>query len=333
MPIIHIHNLVKEFRVLKHTPKRFGALRSLLRPEYITKRAIDTLSLDIEEGEIVGYVGANGAGKSTTIKMLAGILMPTSGTVEVAGLVPWKQRRRNALNIGVVFGQRSHLWWDLPLIDSFKLIAKIYGVSPERYRRNLDLFVEMLDMASFLDTPVRQLSLGQRMRGDLVAAMLYEPRILYLDEPTIGLDIIAKERMRCFIEETNQAARTTVMLTTHDLSDVERLCSRIVLIDQGHIIYDGSVSELKKRYTKKRLLIVQFENEDVCLDVAYGRVVDRQGAKVWLEYDPDAVAITTLIAAISQHHQIVDLAVTEPDLEPIIRQMYEKGEHEELSPR
>ena len=333
MSIIHIQDLVKEFRVLKRDAKRLGALRSLFKPEYVAKRAIDMISLDIEEGEVVGYVGSNGAGKSTTIKMLAGILMPTSGTIEVAGLIPWKQRGRNALNIGVVFGQRSHLWWDLPLIDSFKLTAKIYGISPERYRRNLDRFVDMLDMSDFLETPVRQLSLGQRMRGDLVAAVLYEPGILYLDEPTIGLDIIAKERIRCFIEETNRSAQTTVILTTHDFSDVERLCSRIILIDQGHIIYDGSVTELKKRYTKKRLLIVQFENEEVCVDVANASVVDRQGAKVWLEYDPDAVAITTLISALSQYHQIVDLSVTEPDLEPIIRQIYGKGEHEELSHR
>ena len=333
MSIIHIQDLVKEFRVLKRDAKRLGALRSLFKPEYVAKRAIDMISLDIEEGEVVGYVGSNGAGKSTTIKMLAGILMPTSGTIEVAGLIPWKQRGRNALNIGVVFGQRSHLWWDLPLIDSFKLTAKIYGISPERYRRNLDRFVDMLDMSDFLETPVRQLSLGQRMRGDLVAAVLYEPGILYLDEPTIGLDIIAKERIRCFIEETNRSAQTTVILTTHDFSDVERLCSRIILIDQGHIIYDGSVTELKKRYTKKRLLIVQFENEEVCVDVANASVVDRQGAKVWLEYDPDAVAITTLISALGQDHQIVDLSVTEPDLEPIIRQIYGKGEHEELSHR
>ena len=324
MSIIHIQDLVKEFRVLKPPPKRFRMLHSLIKPEYATMRAIDTINLDIEEGEVVGYVGSNGAGKSTTIKILAGILMPTSGTIEVAGLIPWKHRRRNALNIGVVFGQRSHLWWDLPLNDSFKLIAKIYGVSQEKYQRNIDHFVDMLDMSNFLETPVRQLSLGQRMRGDLVAVMLYEPRILYLDEPTIGLDIIAKERIRCFIEETNRSTQTTVMLTTHDLSDVERLCSRIILIDQGHIIYDGSVAELKNRYTKKRLLMIQLENKETWIDIADTTMVEHQGTKVWLEYDPKAVTITTLISAISQHHQIVDLSVTEPDLEVIIRQIYGK---------
>ncbi len=328
MPIIHLQDLVKEFRVLKRRPRRFGVLSSLLKPEYTTIRAIDGISLDIEEGEVVGYIGSNGAGKSTTIKMLAGILMPTSGTIEVAGLVPWKQRRRNALNIGVVFGQRSHLWWDLPLIETFVLIAKIYGVSQERYRRNLDRFITTLDMSGFLETPVRQLSLGQRMRGDLVAAMLYEPRILYLDEPTIGLDIIAKESIRRFIEDLNRSQQTTVILTTHDLSDVERLCSRIVLIDQGHIIYDGSVAELKKLYTTKRLLIVQLENEDTCIDVADANVVDCQGTKVWLEYDPAATTVPTLISAISQQHQIMDVSITEPDLEAIIRQVYGEGEHE-----
>jgi len=319
-----MQNLVKEFRTLKRRPQRFGALYSLFKPEYATIRAIDTISLDIEEGEVAGYIGSNGAGKSTTIKMLAGILMPTSGTIEVAGLVPWKQRRLNALNIGVVFGQRSHLWWDLPLIDSFKLTAKIYGISQERYQRNLNRFVDVLDMSGFLETPVRQLSLGQRMLGDLVVAMLYEPRILYLDEPTIGLDIMAKEKIRCFIEDINHAKHTTVILTTHDLSDVERLCSRIILIDQGHIIYDGSVAELKKHYTKKRTLLVQFENAEISINIAHASVVDRQEKKIWFEYDPDAITITSLISEISQHSQIVDLSVTEPDLEQIIRQIYEE---------
>ncbi len=330
MSIIHLRDIVKEFRVPKRHPGKFGMLRALLAPEYSVKRAVDTISLNIEEGEIVGYVGANGAGKSTTIKMLTGILAPTSGTIEVAGLVPWRQRKRNALNIGVIFGQRSHLWWDLPLIESFKLIARIYGVPQAKYRANLELFSSLLDIGDFIETPVRQLSLGQRMRGDLAAAMLYEPHILYLDEPTVGLDVLAKERIRGFIEEINSSTNTTVLLTTHDLSDVERLCPRIIVIDRGRIIYDGSVAELKRRYTKKRLLTVQLEGEETLLELADATVVRRQGAKIWLEYDPDAVTVASLISAISQRHQIVDLSVAEPELEPVIRKIYEKGLHEEF---
>jgi ABC-2 type transport system ATP-binding protein len=329
MPIIHIQNLVKDFRVVKRGDTGLRRFYSLIKPNYITKHVINIPRLDIEAGEVVGYVGANGAGKSTTIKMLSGILTPTSGTIEVAGLIPWKHHRQNAFNIGVVFGQRSHLWWDLPLIESFKLIAKIYTISQQRYQQNLDRFVAMLDMASFLETPVRQLSLGQRMRGDLVAAMLYEPPILFLDEPTIGLDVLAKESIRCFIEEENKLKRTTVMLTTHDLSDVERLCSRIVLIDEGYIIYDGAIADLKSRYTKKRQFAVQLEDPTVPVDIVGATVIGRQNTRVFFEYDPATTAIPTLISAINQSHQIIDLSITEPDLESIIRQIYRKNDHHE----
>jgi ABC-2 type transport system ATP-binding protein len=320
---------VKDFRILKRGDTGLRRFYSLIKPDYITKRVIDIPHLDIEAGEVVGYVGANGAGKSTTIKMLSGILTPTSGTIEVAGLIPWKHQRQNAFHIGVVFGQRSHLWWDLPLIESFKLIAKIYTLSQQRYQQNLDRFVAMLDMASFLETPVRQLSLGQRMRGDLVAAMLYEPPILFLDEPTIGLDVLAKESIRCFIEEVNRLKQTTVMLTTHDLSDVERLCSRIVLIDEGHIIYDGAIADLKSRYTKKRQFAVQLEDPTAPVDIVGATVIDRQNTRVFFEYDPATTAIPTLISAINQSHQIIDLSITEPDLESIIRQIYRKNDHHE----
>ena len=192
----------------------------------------------------------------TTIKMLTGILMPTSGKIEVAGLVPWRERERNAMHMGVVFGQRSQLWWDLPLIESFKLIGKMYRIAPDLYRRNLDHFTTLLGMEGFLHTPVRQLSLGQRMRGDLAAALLYEPPLVYLDEPTVGLDVLARERIRDFIVEINRERRTTVILTTHDLSDVERLCQRILLIDHGRLVYDGPVDQLKARYAPHRVLVM-----------------------------------------------------------------------------
>lgn len=323
MPIISIQDLVKEFRLVQPYSGNFSALRTFFSPKYVVKRVVDQISLDINEGEVVGYVGPNGAGKSTTIKMLTGILVPTSGTIEVAGLVPWKHRKRNALNIGVVFGQRSHLWWDLPLIESFKLIAKIYGVSQAKLHARLDRFADLLDLETFLGTPVRLLSLGQRMRGDLVAAMLYEPRILYLDEPTIGLDIFAKERIRCFIEEINRLMGTTIILTTHDLNDVERLCQRIIMIDQGRIIHDGSITELKNRYARNRILIAQFEHEDIAVEVSDAAVVRREGAKVWLEYNPETVTAASLIAALNSRYPIVDVSITEPELETVIRKIYE----------
>ena len=246
MPIIVADELVKEFRLPKRYGGLLGGVRTLFTPSYMVKRAVDGVSFTVAEGELVGYLGPNGAGKSTTIKMLTGILVPTSGRLEVAGLVPWQHREENARRIGVVFGQRSQLWWDLPLIDSLRLIGKLYRVPPAQYRRNLDRFTELLGLGQFLQTPVRQLSLGQRMRGDLAAAMLYEPPLLYLDEPTVGLDVLAKERMRSFIAEVNRENGTTIILTTHDLADVEKLCRRIIFIDQGRVLYDGPVQRLKE---------------------------------------------------------------------------------------
>ncbi len=263
MPIIRLDDIVKEFRTPVRRPGLGGALRTLFTRQYDVKQAVAGISFTIDEGELVGYLGENGAGKSTTIKLLTGILVPTSGEVEVAGLVPWKARERNALNIGVVFGQRSQLWWDLPLIESFKLVAKMYRIDRSQYERNLGRFREILGLDEFLNTPVRQLSLGQRMRGDLAAAMLYDPRIVYLDEPTIGLDVLAKERIRVFIEEMNREQGTTVVLTTHDLGDVERLCRRILLIDRGKLLYDGPLERLKAEYAPHRVLIVQFAPQGI----------------------------------------------------------------------
>src|SRR5680860_423313 len=278
VPIIQVDNLVKEF----HRPKRFdgplGGLRTLFTRQYISTRAVDGVSFSIDEGELVGYLGANGAGKSTTIKMLSGILVPTDGRVEVNGLIPWERREQNALQIGVVFGQRTQLWWDLPLADSLRLISKLYRMEPARYRRNLAQMTELLGLEPFLSKPVRQLSLGQRMRGDLAAAMLYEPRILYLDEPTVGLDVVAKERTRQFVEEINRDSGTTIMLTTHDLADVERLCKRIIFISKGTVLYDGSVTELKRRYAPYRQLEVTLDPGDGVGDAIVD--LDIQGAEV-----------------------------------------------------
>ncbi|MDQ3443984.1 MAG: ATP-binding cassette domain-containing protein [Chloroflexota bacterium] len=332
MPMIQVDSLVKEF----HRPKRFdgplGGLRTLVTQQHETTRAVDGVSFTVDEGELIGYLGSNGAGKSTTIKMLSGILVPTSGTVTVGGLVPWEQRERNALQIGVVFGQRTQLWWDLPLGDSLKLIGKLYRVDATRYQRNLERLVDLLGLDEFLDRPVRQLSLGQRMRGDLAAAMLYEPRVLYLDEPTVGLDVVAKERMRQFVEDVNRDAGTTIMLTTHDLADVERLCKRIIFIARGSVLYDGSVNELKRRYAPYRQLEITLApdsdldgGEPVRLDVPGAEVVGQDAGRVVIRFDPQLVAVPDLISAVIASHPVSDISIVEPDLEGVVRQIVEHG--------
>jgi ABC-2 type transport system ATP-binding protein len=255
--MIRAENLVKEFSRPRRVEGRFSGIRSFLSTQKVVSRAVDDVSLQVDDGEIVGYLGPNGAGKSTTIKMLTGILVPTSGHVEVEGIVPWQDRRANALNIGAVFGQRTQLWTDLPLRESFELISRLYGLDRTDYRRSLDQFVDLLDMGPFMGTSVRSLSLGQRMRGDLVAAMLYRPPVLYLDEPTVGLDVVAKVRIREFIAEQNRTEGTTVLLTTHDIADIEHLARRVVIIDEGRILYDGGLESLRSRYAPYREIVVR----------------------------------------------------------------------------
>ena len=329
MSLIRVEDLVKEFHTTRRVAGRFGAVRTLFTRQYDAKRAVDGVSFSIDEGELIGYIGANGAGKSTTIKMLTGILVPTSGLVEVAGLVPWQNREKNALNIGVVFGQRTQLWWDLPLEESFRLVQKMYRVPEERYRRNMARFDELLGLAEFVKTPVRTLSLGQRMRGDLAAAMLYEPRILYLDEPTVGLDVLAKERVRGFVEEMNRDSRTTVILTTHDLADVERLCRRIIVIDQGKVLYDGQVDRLKAQYAPYRELIVTLAPDghaDATVTVEGAETVKHEEAKSWLRFDPERMPVAQLIARVTDAYPVTDLSIVEPDLEGVVRRIYRETE-------
>ncbi|MGH8889784.1 MAG: ABC transporter ATP-binding protein [Acidothermaceae bacterium] len=330
-PIIHVENLVKEFRRPRKHEGFLGGARTLFTRQYDVTRAVDGIDFDIAAGELVGYIGPNGAGKSTTIKMMTGILVPTSGDVVVSGLVPWRERERNALQIGVVFGQRSQLWWDLPLIESFKLIGKLYRVSDATYRRNLDRFISLLEMDEFIGKPVRQLSLGQRMRGDLAAAMLYEPRLLYLDEPTVGLDVVAKERMRLFIEEMNRDAGTTIVLTTHDLADVERLCRRIILIDHGHVLYDGGVEQLKAKYAPYRVLVVELAPEGLTGATQAGldasglpgvAHVEHDDATLRISFETATVRVQDLIAAVNARYAVADLRIVEPDLEGVVREIY-----------
>ena len=330
MPLIEAHGLVKTFSRTHRVEGRFSTLRTLVTRKRDTTTAVAGVSFAIDEGEIVGYLGPNGAGKSTTIKMLTGILVPTAGTATVASLVTWEQRERNALNIGVVFGQRNTLWWNLPLGDSFRLIAKKYRVPDDQARKTITMLTELLEMQSFLATPVRQLSLGQKMRGNLAAAMIYEPPVLFLDEPTVGLDAVAKERMRTFIEEINRERRTTVLLTTHDLDDVERLCHRIMIIDHGRVVFDGATADLRRRFAPFRLLDIsvapdgaaRLEDLPACLPTGVA-LAGRRELGAALTIDPIRIATADAIAVIAARIPLTDLTVREPDLEGIIRQIYE----------
>jgi ABC-2 type transport system ATP-binding protein len=314
MALIRLDNVEREFVVRR----REGSVRR--RREVV--RAVDGISFDVTAGEIVGYIGPNGAGKSTTIKMLTGILVPTGGTVRVDGLDPQRSRTELAMRIGVVFGQRNQLWWDLPLRDSFELLRHVYRVDPARHARRLREFVDLLDLGPFLDTPVRQLSLGQKMRGEITAALLHNPSILYLDEPTIGLDVVSKSRVREFLARVNRDLGVTVILTTHDLSDVERLCSRLMVIDAGRLVYDGTVEDLKGRHGQYRTLVVDLEQPNGPLVVEGAEVVRVEGPRQWLRFHRDRTTAAQLIATIAGTTQVLDLTVEEPRIEDVISQLY-----------
>ncbi|MED3571145.1 ABC transporter ATP-binding protein [Cytobacillus praedii] len=325
MPIIEVANVRKDFMIAKRETGMMGALKSLIKREYIKKEAVKDISFSINEGEIVGYIGPNGAGKSTTIKMLTGILVPSSGDVLVNGIVPYENRQENAKSIGVVFGQRSQLWWDLPTIESFELLKEIYQVSNQRYKKNMDTFTDILGLDEFLNTPVRQLSLGQRMRADIAASLLHDPPILFLDEPTIGLDVVAKEKMRTFIKEINHERKITVILTTHDMEDIEKLCERMILIDHGMKVYDGEIAMIKERFGKIRTLIVDLEESPRSLQLLGGEVCKEEGNRYWIKFNRDEVSASELIAQITKTHSVKDLTVEEPAIESIISRIYQEG--------
>ncbi|GAC1503172.1 MAG: ATP-binding cassette domain-containing protein [Vulcanimicrobiaceae bacterium] len=325
MPIIRTRDLCKTFRTVKRESGPAGALRTLFSRTYEEKVAVANVNMSLEAGELVGYIGPNGAGKSTTIKMLTGILVPSSGDITVAGLVPYQSRKENARNIGVVFGQRSQLYWDLPLIESFELLRAIYAVPRDRYRTNLQRFTDMLEMGVFLRTPVRQLSLGQRMRGDFAAAMMHDPQIVYLDEPTIGLDVVAKEAIREFVKSINEERGTTIILTTHDLADVERLCRRIVLIDTGTIIYDGPIERIKEQYGTHRTLAITLAQAQDGLALPDAEFVSHEGLVARFRFDRVRVRADELIRAATERYAITDVSIEEPELESIIRRIYVEG--------
>lgn len=328
MPIIDVRNLVKSFPIKKHRGGMMGSLTSLVRGDNEGDfTAVNDISFSIERGEMVGYIGPNGAGKSTTIKMLTGILVPTSGQAEIAGLVPWEKRKQLAQKIGVVFGQRTQLWWDLALVESLELLRHLYRVPEDRFNENLATATELLGLGEFLRTPVRQLSLGQRMRGDLAAALLHDPEILYLDEPTIGLDIVAKEAIREFLITLNRERQTTVLLTTHDLDDIERLCPRIMVIDHGEVMYDGGLSTLKSRWGGRRKLIVDYSGDPdgAVINMGNGNlaVTEVDGPRVTIAFDRDAISAPEVLTRAGQYGEVRDMSIQEPDIEDVIRRMYD----------
>ncbi len=333
MSLIQVSDLRKEFRVPVRKDGRFGAIRSLFSREYEVKTAVDDITFTINKGETVGYVGPNGAGKSTTIKMLTGILVPTSGTVEVAGLTPHRQRNERVRHIGAVFGQKTQLWWDVPVIDSLVLLKDIYKIPDAVYRANLELFRDLLDLHTFQKTAVRQLSLGQRMRADLAAALLHSPDILFLDEPTIGIDVVAKERFRKFIASINRELQTTVLLTTHDMSDIERICQRIIMIEKGKIIYDGALTEMKKRFMPHHFLRVELAETAVTdqalaslmaeFDDGIVQIDSMTGSVLRLQFERERLSAADLIAHLVQYIAVKDIHIEEPDTETIVRELYE----------
>ena len=325
MSIIVVENLSKVFYITKKEPGLAGAVKALFQPNLEKKVAVDGIGFTVEPGEMVGYIGVNGAGKSTTIKMLTGVLLPSGGQVRVMGRDPHRQRVANAKDIGVVFGQRTQLWWDLALIESLNLIAKIYELPPERYRQLLDQFAVTLELNELLRVPIRNMSLGQKMRAELAATLIHEPRIVYLDEPTIGLDLIVKERIREFIKEQNQTKGTTVILTTHDLGDIEELCQRVIIIDAGKIIYDGPLSTIKDRFGKYRTITFDTPESARPFSLPSGAQVESADAgerKLALRFDRTMTSASKVASAVMDQIEVADFSLSEPGLASIIKQIY-----------
>lgn len=334
--MIEVSHISKSFVSPKKYPGLKGAIKGLFSTEKIEKKAVDDISFSIKEGEIVGYIGSNGAGKSTTIKMMTGILSPTEGNCLVNGVDPNKKRKENAKNIGVVFGQRTQLWWDLPLSESFTILKEIYDVSDEDYAERMEFLNRVLELQEFFDRPVRTLSLGQRMRADLGAALLHNPRVLYLDEPTIGLDLVVKENIREAIKEINAKYKTTVILTTHDIGDIEELCSRIIIIDQGKKIYDGSLQKLKDLYGAKRTVSMEVRNYNPkkltnlwetlgVKEEDYETEYDKEQHILSVTFDKNKIHVPEILTAVMSQMEVKDVQIEETQLEDIVKQIYHSG--------
>jgi len=323
MPIIQVEHLRKVFQVPHKDPGLRGAVKALFRPRHDARVAVDDISFAVEQGEMVGYIGVNGAGKSTTIKMLTGILLPSAGSVRVLGRDPHRERVANARQIGVVFGQRTQLWWDLAFIESLELVRRIYQVPERRYRQLLKGFTETLELKELLHVPIRSMSLGQKMRAELAATLIHEPQVVYLDEPTIGLDLIVKERIREFIKEQNREKAVTVVLTTHDLGDIEELCQRVIIIDHGCIIYDGPIETIKQRFGRYRE--ISFETTHAAEDISVpmgAEISTLEPRRLTLRFDRTLTTASKVAASLMNQVEVRDFSLSEPDLASIIMQIY-----------
>jgi ABC-2 type transport system ATP-binding protein len=326
LPIIEARGLTKKFRQAVKEPGLVGSFKHFFNRKYKDKLAVDHIDFSVEAGESVAYLGPNGAGKSTTIKMLTGILVPTSGSLIVDGLVPHEKRQQNARNIGVVFGQRTQLWWDIPVVESFNLARDMYEIPVKRYRDNLAQFTEILGLSEFINLPAAKISLGQRMRADLCMALLHDPKILYLDEPTIGLDIAVKDSIRQFVRSRVEERGTTVILTTHDLGDIEDICKRIVIIDNGKIIHDGDLATLKDNYARDRVIHFQLARPPesmapICAGLPACETTT-DGLRLSVRFDRFKFAAGEIAAAVMPHVEVVDFRIDEPEVEDLIRKVY-----------
>jgi ABC-2 type transport system ATP-binding protein len=322
MAMLSVKSLYKHFQIPKRKRGFWNELAALFSRELELKVALDHISFDITEGELVGYIGPNGAGKSTTVKILSGILVPGGGEVNVLGKTPWKHRIEIVRQIGVVFGQKTQLWWDLQVIESFELLKAIYSISEASYRQTLDSLIHALELEELLHVPVRLLSLGQRMRCDIAASLLHSPKIVFLDEPTIGLDAMSKLAVRDFIRHLNQNHKVTILLTTHDMDDIEALCKRVLVLNEGKVYFDGSLDNLRKKILPERRLVVDLVQENDVIKDANTRVIRQEGHRVWLSFDPGAIATPKLIARITSQHAVADLFVENPPIEETIATLY-----------
>jgi len=330
MSEIEVKNLTKQYKLKENKEGFIGTLMGFLKPKYYYKTAVNSINFKIESGECVGYIGENGAGKSTTIKMLSGILHPTSGEITVNGLVPYKNRIKNNKKIGTVFGQRSQLWWDLPVIESFKVNKKIYEIPDEVYEKNMQKYRDILNFDEILNIPVRNLSLGQRMKCEIALAFLHDPKVVYLDEPTIGLDVLVKDEIRKFIKYLNRENKTTIMLTTHDLNDIQEVCDRIIVLDKGEILYDGSLEQFMDEYGKERIITftLQSIDEEVEKKLQKRKEISEVEVKeniLKIHFLKNEATANDMIKVVSKYSEIIDLEITEPDLEVIVKKIYRKG--------
>lgn len=329
--MIYVKSLSKNYQIFERDPGLSGAIKALFKRNYITKQAVKEIDFEIKQGEMVGYIGANGAGKSTTIKMLCGILTPTNGEITVNGIIPYKERQKNARNIGAVFGQRTQLFWDIPVRESYDLLRHIYEVPEAEYKETLALFTDVLNLEPLLAIPVRQLSLGQKMRCELAAAFLHRPKVVFLDEPTIGLDVAVKVKIRQFIKQMNKMWGTTVILTTHDMQDIEEICNRIIIINEGTIIYDGSLQSVQEKFGHKRQIHFDLENDEAIVvpEALHGIVeithFNREERKLTISIVSKNMSTASIISTMMTSYEIRDLTIADPKIETIVEEIFNRG--------